>query len=218
MYSVCRYYSRQHPKDYDIIGKHFYFFILRAPMKNVLKFLIKNICEYDVLFLGWTKITSQHFFHNNYIAMQIIPFFLVTILYPSICNNRAQQLIIRFNIIASGAVRSILLLTRWIGKKMDISLYSDYIGLPYHSRIIFCFFLTSSIPERTCHNSPGRHHIHWRYIIQQPHLIWRESAVLWTGFLYPHMMRIDTWAVSIRQHLFSLSPEKMYVYTIRVCV
>lgn len=52
MYSVCRYYSRQHPKDYDIIGKHFYFFILRAPMKNVLKFLIKNICEYDVLFLG----------------------------------------------------------------------------------------------------------------------------------------------------------------------
>lgn len=214
MYSVCRYYSRQYQKDYDIIGKHFYFFILRAPMKNVLKFLIKNICEYDVLFLGWTKLRRNIFSiiitYSNY-----GPFFLV-ILYPSICNNRAQQLIIRFNMIASGAVRSILLLTRWRKENGYLSLFRLHrfaISFPNN----FLFFLTSSIPERTCHNSPGRHHIHWRYIIQQPHLIWRESE-LWTGFLYPHMMRIDTWAVSIRRHLFSLSPEKMNVYTIRVCV
>jgi hypothetical protein len=146
MYSVCRYYSRQHPKDYDIIGKHFYFFILRAPMKNVLKFLIKNICEYDVLFLGWTKITSQHFSHNNYIC-KLSLFSLLPILYPSICNNRAQQLIIRFNIIASGAVRSILLLTRWRKENGYLSLFRLHRFIPYHSRIIFCFFSRHRFPN-----------------------------------------------------------------------
>jgi hypothetical protein len=104
MYSVCRYYSRQHPKDYDIIGKHFYFFYFTSA--NEKRFKI----PYTSYFWAEQKITSQHFSiiitYANY-----GPFFLV-ILYPSICNNRAQQLIIRFNIIASGAVRSILLLTR----------------------------------------------------------------------------------------------------------
>jgi hypothetical protein len=145
MYSVCRYYSRQYQKDYDIIGKHFYFFILRAPMKNVLKFLIKNICEYDVLFLGWTKLRRNIFSiiitYSNY-----GPFFLV-ILYPSICNNRAQQLIIRFNMIASGAVRSILLLTRWRKENGYLSLFRLHRLIPYHSRIIFCFFSRHRFPN-----------------------------------------------------------------------